>query len=61
MASKSAIDSGLHAGKLIKEITKIGGGSGGGRPDMAQGGIKDKHKINEIIEAIPVIISKQVQ
>lgn len=61
MASKSAIDSGLHAGKLIKEITKIGGGSGGGRPDMAQGGIKDQDKINEIINAIPAIISKQIQ
>lgn len=61
MASKSAVSLGLHAGNLIKEITKIGGGSGGGRPDMAQGGIKDKDKISKIIEAIPLILSKQLQ
>ena len=47
--------SGFHAGNKMKEITKIGSGSGGGRPDMAQGGIKDKDKIGEIIEAIPEV------
>lgn len=60
MASKLAVNAGIHAGTLIKEITKIGGGSGGGRPDMAQGGIKDKDKIEEIIKAIPEIINKQI-
>lgn len=61
MASKLAVNSGIHAGTLIKEITKIGGGSGGGRPDMAQGGIKDINKINQVIEAIPQAISKQIK
>ncbi len=28
----------IHAGALIKEIVKEVGGSGGGRPDMAQAG-----------------------
>ena len=31
----------LHAGKLIKEVAAVCGGSGGGRPDMAQAGGKD--------------------
>ena len=55
MADKKAVASGFHAGNKMKEITKIGSGSGGGRPDMAQGGIKDKDKIGEIIEAIPEV------
>ena len=55
MADKKAVASGFHAGNKMKEITKIGGGSGGGRPDMAQGGIKDKDKIGEIIVAIPEV------
>lgn len=61
MADKAAIESGIHAGMFIKEITKIGNGSGGGRKDMAQGGIKDINKINQIIEAIPSIIESQVK
>ena len=60
MASKSAVSKGIHAGNIIKEITKIGNGSGGGRPDMAQGGIKDNGKIGEIKDALPVIIAKQI-
>ncbi|MDO4733552.1 MAG: DHHA1 domain-containing protein, partial [Bacillota bacterium] len=36
----SAQQKGLHAGKLIKEIAAVCGGSGGGRADMAQAGGK---------------------
>lgn len=61
MASKAAVSKGIHAGNIIKEVTKIGNGSGGGRPDMAQGGIKDNGKIGEIKDALPVIIAKQIQ
>ena len=39
--SEKAQDKGLHAGKLIKDIASVCGGSGGGRPDMAQAGGKD--------------------
>ncbi|MGI5998462.1 MAG: alanine--tRNA ligase [Lutispora sp.] len=61
MASKKAVSSGIHAGNIIKEVTKIGNGSGGGRPDMAQGGIKDNSKLDEIKEAIPMLIKKQIK
>ena len=42
----------LHAGKLIKQVAAVCGGSGGGRPDMAQAGGKDTDpaKINEALE-----------
>ena len=41
----------LHAGKLIKEVAAVCGGSGGGRPDMAQAGGKDTDpaKISEAL------------
>lgn len=61
MADKKATASGIHAGNVIKEIAKLGGGSGGGRPDMAQGGIKDLKKIEEIVTKIPKIIESQIQ
>ncbi|MDD2481075.1 MAG: DHHA1 domain-containing protein [Lutispora sp.] len=61
MASKPAVAMGVHAGNIIKEITKLGNGSGGGRSDMAQGGIKDNDKIDEIKAVLPIIIDKQIK
>lgn len=61
MASKDAVGKGVHAGNLIKEITKIGEGSGGGRPDMAQGGIKNKDKVAEALQAVAVILEQQIK
>ncbi len=40
MATKDAVDKGVHCGKIIKEVAAIVGGGGGGRPDMAQAGGK---------------------
>ncbi|HZK56338.1 MAG TPA: alanine--tRNA ligase, partial [Desulfosporosinus sp.] len=50
--------SGLHAGQIIKEVAKITGGSGGGRPDMAQAGGKDPSKLGEAIDRVPTILRK---
>jgi len=51
MATKDAITSGAHCGKLIKEVATLLGGGGGGRPDMAQAGGKLPERIQEAIEA----------
>ncbi len=40
------------AGKLIKEVAGIAGGSGGGKDDMAQAGAKDASKIDIALESI---------
>lgn len=48
--------SGLHAGQIIKEVAKITGGSGGGRPDMAQAGGKDPARLGEAIDRVPTIL-----
>ncbi|MFZ5893776.1 MAG: alanine--tRNA ligase [Myxococcota bacterium] len=42
----------LRAGDLIRPIAQIVGGSGGGRPDMAQAGGTDPARIDEAIEAV---------
>ena len=49
---KAAIDKGVKAGELIREVAKICGGSGGGKPDFAMGGGKDPAKIQEALEAV---------
>jgi len=61
MASKSAIDKGVHCGKIIKEVAKIAGGGGGGRPDMAQAGGKLPEKLNEAIDNVCAIIETLVK
>ncbi len=49
MATKEAVAAGAHAGNIIREIAKITGGGGGGRPESAQAGGKDISKIDEAI------------
>ncbi|WP_457679298.1 alanine--tRNA ligase [Thermovibrio sp.] len=40
----------LNAGKLIKEVAPVLGGKGGGRPDMAQGGVRELSKLKEAFD-----------
>ena len=40
----------LKAGDVIRQVCGLLGGSGGGRPDFANGAGKDKSKINDAIE-----------
>ena len=47
-ASKVANDKGYLAGKLVKDIAVLLGGSGGGRPDLASGAGKDLAKLEEV-------------
>ena len=53
--------SGLHAGQIIKEVAKITGGGGGGRPDMAQAGGKDPAKLGEALDHVPAILKTFLQ
>ena len=41
------VQKGLHAGNIVKEMAKIAGGGGGGKPNMAQAGAKDPSKIEQ--------------
>ena len=49
-SSKAAIDKGLLAGNVIRQVAQTLGGSGGGRPDMASGAGKDPSKVGEALE-----------
>ena len=45
-----------HAGNLVKELAKVVGGSGGGRPDMAQAGGPDVSRLDEALNKVFEII-----
>ncbi|MDF2546523.1 MAG: alaS [Anaerosolibacter sp.] len=61
MATQDVVDQGVHAGNIIKEIAKIAGGGGGGRPNMAQAGAKDVSKIDEALKEVAVLVERQVK
>lgn len=44
---------GLHAGNLIKHIAQPLGGSGGGKPTLAQAGGKNGEKVDEALALVP--------
>lgn len=60
-ATKDVLDRGVHSGNIIREVAKIAGGGGGGRPDMAQAGGKDASKINEALQAAVKVVETQVK
>ena len=43
------LDGRVHAGNLIREIAKVAGGGGGGRPDVAQGGGTDPARLADAL------------
>ncbi len=50
------IKKGLHAGNIIKSVSEIVGGTGGGRPDMAQAGGKDIKCLDKALKSVPEIV-----
>jgi alanyl-tRNA synthetase len=56
--SKDLVKRGLKSGELIKEIAAVVGGSGGGRPDMAQAGGKDASKLGDAIKLAEDVLKR---
>ena len=53
---KDAVSNGAHAGNLVREIAKICGGNGGGKPDSAMAGGKDISKLDEALASVVNLI-----
>ncbi|HVZ79639.1 MAG TPA: alanine--tRNA ligase [bacterium] len=50
----------VKAGDIVKEVAKITGGGGGGRPDLAQAGGKDASKVDEALRQVFLILEKSI-
>ena len=59
-ATDGAMKAGAHAGNLIKEIAKLVGGGGGGRPNMAQAGGKNPAGIDDAIAKAKEVAAVQL-
>ncbi|MGA9482188.1 MAG: alanine--tRNA ligase, partial [Candidatus Acidiferrales bacterium] len=50
----------LHAGKIVQELAKIVGGSGGGKPDLAEAGGKDTSAIQKALDHVYPLLDRLV-
>ena len=60
MAGDEAIKKGAHAGNIIKNIAKLVGGGGGGRPNMAQAGGTNPNGIDDAFELAKKVLEEQI-
>jgi alanyl-tRNA synthetase len=51
----------VHAGKLVKLVSPIVGGGGGGRPDFAEAGGKYPEKLDELMAAARKAVSELLE
>lgn len=61
VCGKNAISKGVKAGDLVREIAKLAGGGGGGRPDSAMAGAKDLSKLDSAITAVEETVKSMIK
>ena len=54
-------NSNINAREIVKQVTKSTGGSGGGKPYLAQGGGKDRTKLDFALSQVPEIIKNMLK
>ena len=57
VCGKNAVARGIKAGQLVKEVSSICGGSGGGKPDSAMGGGKDPMKLDNALAVVDEFVA----
>ncbi len=59
VVTQDLVAKGYNAGNIVREVAKVTGGSGGGKPTMAQAGGKDKTKIDEALQLVKKLVAQQ--
>ena len=57
---KEAVGLGIKAGDIIKQVSAIVGGSGGGKPDSAMGGGKDPLMVDNALAMVDNVVSMKL-
>ena len=50
----------IKAGELVKTLSAVVGGGGGGRPDFAQAGGREPDKLPHALAAVPAAVREQL-
>lgn len=56
MVTPDLVARGFHAGRMVKQIAMVAGGSGGGKPELGQAGGKDKGKLGQALSMSKKIV-----
>ena len=60
VCGKEAVKAGIKAGDIIKQVSAIAGGSGGGKPDSAMGGGKDPMMVDNALAIVDNVVSMKL-
>ncbi len=60
VCGKEAVAKGVKAGDIIKQVSAIAGGSGGGKPDSAMGGGKDPLMVDNALAMVDNVVSMKL-
>ena len=60
VCGKEAVKAGIKAGDIIKQVSAIAGGSGGGKPDSAMGGGKDVLMLDNALAIVDNVVSMKL-
>ncbi len=58
---KEALSRGANAGTIVREVAKLTGGNGGGKPDSAMAGGKDASKVKEALSNVVSIVENLIK
>jgi alanyl-tRNA synthetase len=61
MAGEAAVEKGANAGEVVRGVSPIIGGGGGGKPNFAQGGGTQIEKLEDAVKAAEELIRKQLK
>ena len=61
VSAKDAVAMGVKAGDLVREVAKLAGGGGGGRPDSAMAGAKDITKLDDALSKAADIVKGMIK
>ena len=60
VCGKEAVAKGIKAGDIVKQVSAIAGGSGGGKPDSAMGGGKDPLMLDNALAMVDNVVSMKL-
>ena len=60
VCGKEAVKKGVRAGDVIKQVSAVAGGSGGGKPDSAMGGGKDLLKLDDALAGVDDFVAAKL-
>ena len=61
VCGKEAVQKGIKAGDIIKQVSAIAGGSGGGKPESAMGGGKDPLMLDNALAMVDNFVSMKLK